>query len=95
MTGYHLTTLADLFQLFVFLNENGQNKTAVEAKWHVLKATPRERCLTKQFSHGNYSSSMTESFHQENERKINLYVSNTVNWRGLFKLWIALHVSIR
>ena len=35
MTCYHLTTLADLFQLFVFLNENGQNKTAVEAKWHV------------------------------------------------------------
>ena len=47
MTGYHLITLADLSQLFVILNENGQNKTAVEAKWHVLKATPRERCLTK------------------------------------------------
>ena len=95
MTGYHLITLADLFELFVILNENGQNKTAVEAKWHVLKATSRERCLTKQFSHRNYASSMTESFHQENERKINLYVSNTVNWRGLFKLWIALHVSFR
>ena len=95
MTGYHLITLADLFQLFVILNENGQNKTAVEAKWHVLKATPRERCLTKQFSHRNYASSMTEFSSSRNERKINLYVSNTVNWRGLFKLWIALHVSIR
>ena len=72
MTGYHLTTLADLFQLFVFLNENGQNKTAVEAKWHVLKATPRERCLTKQFSHRNYPSSMTEfSSRTSRERKEN------------------------
>ena len=47
MTGHHLITLADLSQLFVILNENGQNKTAVEAEWQVLKATPRERCLTK------------------------------------------------
>ena len=91
MTGYHLTNLADLFHLFVFLTENGQNKTAVEAKWHVLKATPRERrCLTKQFSHRIYASSMTEF--SSKERKINLYVSNSVNWRGLFKLWIALYI---
>ena len=69
MTGYHLITLADLFQLFVILNENGQNKTAVEAKWHVLKAMPRERCLTKQFSHRNYASSMTEF--SSRERKEN------------------------
>ena len=70
MTGYHLTTLADLFQLFVFLNENGQNKTAVEAKWHVLKAPPRERFLTKQFSHRNYPSSDDRIFIKRTKGKL-------------------------
>ena len=69
MTGYHLTTLTDLFQLFVFLNESGQNKTAVEAEWHVLKTPPRERCLTKQFSHRNYASSIRSSMTEFSSRE--------------------------